>query len=141
MPLSDKATALIRANLEKLQQGNRVRLVVIGRLTAAQLQAINDQRGTRGYPPMIAEIVFIGSHVYRHRIERDGYSIDDVMDQITSAMDAAAVVLKTPTMTTMENPAWRADRYGNSLRDGVVFECSARHPRPELFRSFRKATV
>jgi hypothetical protein len=90
---------------------------------------------------MIAEIVFIGSHVYRSRIERDGYSIDDVIDQITGAMDAAAVVLQTPTMTAMENPACRADRYGNSVRDRVVFECEPDIQGPNFFRSFRKVTA
>jgi len=133
MPLSDGASALIRANLEQLQRGNRARLVVIGTLTDAQLCAINDERRAHGYPPMVAEIVFIGRHVHQSRIERDGYSVDDVLDQIASAMDAAAVVIQTAGMTAMENPASRADRYGNAVRDRLIFECSARHPRPELF--------
>jgi hypothetical protein len=66
-------------------------------------------------------------------LSRDGYIIDDVIDQIASGMESAAVALKTPTMTAMENPAPRADRYGNSVRDRIVFECSAQHPRPELY--------
>jgi hypothetical protein len=74
MPLSDEAPALIRANLEELQNGNRVRLVVIGTLTDAQRDAINDKRRAHGYPPIVAEVVFIGRHLYESRMVRDGYS-------------------------------------------------------------------
>ena len=133
MPLSDEAPALICANLKLVQAGNRVRLVVIGALTDTQLDAINRERSAPRYPPIVAEVVFIGRHVYESRIVRDGYSIDDVIDQIASGMDAAAVLFQTASMTAIENPALRADRYGNSVRDRVIFECSARYPRPELF--------
>ena len=102
-------------------------------LTDTQLDAINDERRAHGYPPMVAEVVFIGPHVYESRILRDGYTIDDVNDQIASSMKATAVVIQTPTMTAMENPFLRADCYGNAVRDRVVFECSGRHPRPELY--------
>jgi hypothetical protein len=133
VPLSNQARALIRANLEDVQRGKRARLVVIGMLTEEQLRDINVQRKGRNHPPMEAEIVFVGNHVHKSRIIGDGYAIDDVIDQIDSALDAASVVLKTHKMTAMENPNPRADRYGNSVRDRAVFECSARHPRPELF--------
>jgi hypothetical protein len=73
MPLSQEAAALIRANLERLQNGNRANLVVIGHLTVAQLAAINDERYARGHPPIVAEVVFIGRHVYQSRMIRDGY--------------------------------------------------------------------
>jgi len=133
MPLSDEAPALIRANLKLLQTGNRVRLVVIGTLTEMQLDAINHERRAHGHPPIVAEVVFIGRHVYERRIVRDGYSIDDVIDQIASGMDTAAVTFQTATMTAIESRSPRADRYGNSVRDRIIFECSARYPRPELF--------
>lgn len=70
----------------------------------------------------MAEVVFIGRPVYESRVIRDGYTFDDVASQIASGMESAAVVLKTNSMTAMENPAFRADRYGNSVRD-----------RPELY--------
>jgi hypothetical protein len=133
MPLFDGAHALIRENLEELQKGNRVRLVAVGTLTDLQLDAINQERRVSGYPPIVAEVVFVGRHIYESRVVRDGYTKEDVIDQIASGMDAAAMVLKTHAMTAMENPNLRADRYGNSVRDRVVLECSARHPRPELF--------
>jgi hypothetical protein len=142
MPLFSEALSLIRANLEELKEGNRVRLVAVGTLTDVQLGAINQERAAASarwtseaprYPPMVAEVVFIGRHVYESRILRDGYTIDDVVAQITSAMDASAVVLRAPKMTAMENPSARTDRYGNSVRDRIVFECSARHPRAEIY--------
>jgi hypothetical protein len=53
-------------------------------------------------------------------------------------MDAAAVLFQTASITAIENPALRADRYGNSVRDRVIFECSARYPGPELFSAVPK---
>jgi hypothetical protein len=133
MPLFAGALALIRANLEDIQRGNRARLVAIGTLTAVQLEAINRQRSTGGYPPIVDEVVFIGSHIYNSRVGRDGYAIDDVLDQIASAMEAASVVRPDSAMTAMEIPVSREDRYGNRVLDRVVFECTARYPRPELY--------
>jgi hypothetical protein len=77
MPLFKWALALIRANLEELQNGNRVRLVAIGTLTDVQLGAINLERKTHAYPPLVAEVVFIGRHIYESRVVRDGYTIGD----------------------------------------------------------------
>ena len=69
---------------------------MIGTLADTQLNAINAARRAGGYPPMVAEVVFIGRHVHESRIVRDGYSTEDVIDQIASGMDAAAVVLSGP---------------------------------------------
>jgi hypothetical protein len=38
----------------------------------------------------------------------DGYSIEDVITQIASGMDSAAVVFRSARMTAMENPAGRS---------------------------------
>jgi len=133
MPLYTGASALIRANLEALQEGKKVPAVAVGYLTDAQLNMINRERRLSGYPPIIAEVLFIGRHIYKRRILEDGYAVDDVLDQIASAMDAASVVVVPSKMAAMENAIPRADRYGNTVRDRVVFECSVRHPRAELF--------
>lgn len=105
MPLSaEGAPPLIRANLEDVQNGKRVRPVVIGTLTDAQLDAINEHRLAHNpSPPIVAEVVFIGSHIYNSRIIGDGYTIDDVVDQIASGMDTAAVVSKPTGMAFMDN--------------------------------------
>ena len=133
MPLFDHAVALIRNQLEEIEKGNRVKPILIGALTAVQLQTINDERARESQSPITEEVLFLGRHLYQSRVEKDGYTIDDVIDQITSAMDAQSVVVANPQMTAMERRLARSDRYGNLVCDRVVFECTARHPRPELY--------
>ena len=140
MTLRADAAGLIRANLEQIGAGVKARLVVIGDLTQKQLAGINKHRAAEGLPPVDAEVVFIGKHIYQSRIAKDGYTIEDVIDQISNAMHSNSLVLDT-RMTTMENPNMRADRYGNRVRDRVVFECTARHPRPELFSVIPKGDL
>ena len=86
MPLYANGAQLVRLNLEEIGKGNRVRVVAIGELTAAQLLAFNTVRAALNLPPIRAEILFLGRHVYNSRIANDGYTIDDVLDQITSAL-------------------------------------------------------
>jgi hypothetical protein len=133
MPLFANAAALIRTNFERIRGGDRAPLISIGALTQEQLDALNRRRRAQDLAPMTAEVVFIGRHIYESRVVRDGYSIDEVIEQISSAMDSRATVLETTKMTAMENPQARNDRYGNEVKDRAIFECSARHPRPELF--------
>lgn len=135
MPLYLNAIDLIRANLLCIQGGNKAKAVAIGTLTEQQLQVINAERQSRtpALPPVIQEVLFIGGHIYTSRVVRDYYTIDDVIDQITSAMDGHAVVIPVPKMTALEIQQPRADRYGNMVRDRMVLECSTRHPRPELY--------
>ena len=106
---------------------------MIGSLTEAQLAAINVFRASEGFPPVVSDVVFIGKHIYQSRIVKDGYTIEDVVEQIAGGMQSNAVVLVGESMTAMENPNARPDRYGNLVKDRIVLECTARHPRPELF--------
>jgi hypothetical protein len=129
MPLYNNGATLIRTNLEQIQAGRRARLVAVGSLTPHQLAAINRKRTIRNLPPVEAEVVFIGKHVYETRIAKDGYAITDVIDQIGSAMHADAEVLDNPIMTALQAIASREDRYGNCVKDRVVLECTTRYPR------------
>jgi hypothetical protein len=133
MPLYVNAGDSLRTNLERIRDGKKVHIVPIGVLTLEQLGAINAGRFVQDLDPIAAEVVFVGAHIYQRRIVGDGYTIDDVIEQISSAMDDAAIVLDAVNMTLLENPNRRADRYGNMVRDRAVFECSNRHPRAELF--------
>jgi hypothetical protein len=133
MPLYENAERLIRANLERCRCGARPPAVVIGTLTEIQLAAINEKRVEDDLPVIIADVVFVGLHAYQSRAGKDGYQIDDMLDQIQSAMSAESIVIDTPYMTAMENPNARADRYGNQVNDRAVFECTKKFPRPELF--------
>jgi hypothetical protein len=135
MPLYPHAVELIRENLEQISRGCKVKPIAIGRLTEEQLESINRRRQARNsdLPSVIAEVVFFGSHIYQSRCVRDGYAIDDVLDQIVSAMDPASVLIGNLPMQAIENPNERTDRYGNVVHDRAVFECMNRYPRPELF--------
>jgi hypothetical protein len=132
MPLFENALDAIRANLEAVGRKERVKLISIGALTESQLAGINRYRNDHGLPPISGEIVFIGSHIYKRRILEDGYSIEDVLDQIASAFDPGSTVINGK-MSAIKNPTERPDHYGNRVRDEAVFECSAKHPRAELF--------
>jgi urease gamma subunit len=134
MPLYDNALYLIRANLEEIKRGGRVRAVVIGRLTDAQHEAVNEHRAAAGLPALEdPEVVFIGKHVYDSRIARDGYTVDDVVAQIASVMAADAVVTPSAKMTALESATRREDGYGNMVRDRAVLELTQRKPRAELY--------
>lgn len=135
MPLYLHASALIRANLEEIAKGNKVKPVLIGTLTERQLGAINRARQARSYPlpVVIAEVLFFGKHMYQSRVVQDGYTIDDLLDQIVSAMDSTAAFIPTSKAAAIQNHISRRDRYGNMVQDMAVFECTARHPRPELY--------
>jgi hypothetical protein len=133
MPLFANARELLRANLVRIMNGQSVHAVSIGTLSGEQLAAINAIRAGQELVPIVGEVLFVGAHIYKRRVVADGYTIDDVLDQISSAMQPSSIVSESAYMTAMENPDRRADRYGNSVADRAVFECSTRHPRPELF--------
>ena len=143
MPLYQNAVDLIRANFEEIAKGKRPKGVAIGKLTDKQLEEINRARSAHvtPLPPVVAEVIFYGRHVYKSRFVRDGYTVEDVIDQIASAMDAAAGFVHNPAMTILQNRTGRTDRYGNVVRDLAVLECTARHPRPELFSVMPKGDV
>jgi hypothetical protein len=133
MTLRAEAAALIRVNLEQIAAGHKASLVEIGTLTQEQLAGINEIRAAQSLTSVNPEVVFIGKHIYQSRIEKDGYTIEDVIDQISNAMHSVSRVLDAKQMTAIENPHPRVDRYGNRVTDRAIFECTARYPRPELF--------
>ena len=134
MPLFHNARELIRANLEHCQRNAKFkpRPVVIGILTEIQINRLNELRAEDGLPPMQPEVVFIGSHLYRQRT-RQSYSIDEILEQIESAMSADSVVVESYYMRAMENPNSRTDRNGKSINDRAIFECTSKFPNLELF--------
>jgi len=132
MPLFDNARDIMQLNLLRIRNACRVHAVPIGTLTVGQLAAINVGRAAQMLGPIVGEVWFVGGHIHKRRIVDDGYSIEDVLDQISSAMESSSIVISSEYMTAMENPNSRADRYGNVVRDRAIFECSSRYPRPEL---------
>ena len=133
MPLYLNGGHLIRRNLEALQAGERAPRVAVGKLTKEQIDAVNSQQIEQELPLSIAEVVFVGRHIYNSRIARDGYTIQDVIDQIESALSAESEVIANEYMTALRNPVARADRLGNFVHDEVILECTKYRPNPEVF--------
>ena len=133
MPLHENAESLIRANLKLCEEGRKPRLVIIGFLTQKQLAAINEERETRELPPLNSDVIFDGRHMYKSRCQKDGYTIEDIVDQIVSALDETAEFQPHTRQTTIVATSRRKDRYGNEVLDQAVFECTGRYPRAELY--------
>lgn len=133
MPLYPDGKARIRANLLAIQAGQKVRSAAVGALTATQLAQVNAQRIEDDLPLVAAEVLFVGAHVYRRRVLKDGYEIEDVVEEAESALSEASEFLVTPYMTALHNPIPRADRLGNLVNDRAIFECTKYRPNPELF--------
>lgn len=133
MPLYENAAARIRENLTKLQSGDKVPLIAIGYLTDEQFKKMNTLRDALDLHKLEQnEIIFIGRHLYNSRV-KDGYTIDDMIDQITSAMSVTSVINITEAWSRIDNITPRADRYGNLVMDRGVFEMTSKKPRAELY--------
>lgn len=133
MPLFIGAEELVRLNLVCIAQGERPPVREIGALTHEQFIEINRVRVELGLHEVRENgVVFLGRHLFNSRAA-DGYTIDDMVLQIASAMDAASAVMVNPGMTAIHNMTLRVDRLGNQIRDRAIFEATARKPRLELF--------
>jgi hypothetical protein len=86
----------MRANLEAIEKREKVCSIAIGSLTESQLSAINEGRIEADLPPIIAKVLFVGAHVYRSRVIKDGYEIEDILDEAESALSADSEVIYTP---------------------------------------------
>jgi hypothetical protein len=133
VPLYQDAEDKIRVNLTTLQSGDRAHLTAIGYLTDSQFYELNLQRAKFDLHLLEQnEIIFIGRHLYNSRA-KDGYTIEDMIDQIASALSVGSVVDISKTWSRIDNLTPRADRYGNAVMDRGVFEMTAKKPRAELF--------
>jgi hypothetical protein len=134
MPLITNAKDILRANLELLAQGERPMVVTIGYLTEKQHTTINIYRMGHDLPRLASpEVVFLGRHLYNSRVIKDGYTIDDILDQIESAMSDTAIAIATHKMTALRSTTVRSDRYGNQVTDEAVLELTQRRPKSELY--------
>jgi hypothetical protein len=134
MPLNPNARLILQATFELLAQGNRPNVATIGTLTEEQFSAINEKRRAHNLQELESpEIVLLGRHLYNSRVVKDGYTIDDVCDQIESALSSGSIVIATTKMTALRSTTDRADRYGNLVKDEAVLELTQRRPKAELF--------
>jgi hypothetical protein len=133
MPLYPGAVALITSQLQCLERGERVSLLVIGELTDHQFSSLNKARIAALFPAVESrEIVYLGRHHFNSR-SAQGYSIVDMVSQIASAAADHAKPVVTRSGTVLESGVPREDGYGNRVRDQAVLELTARKPRVEIF--------
>lgn len=131
MPLFADGLRKIRNSLLLVQAGESSPFVKIGAFTAEQLKMINEQRAQEELAPIDGIIIFNGKHLYRSRCIENGYSIEEILEQIQSAFCPTAEV-SHDFSTVIRNPVERIDRDGKAVKDEAVFECSERHPSPIL---------
>jgi len=133
MPLYTNAENVIREHLELVANGGRPHRVTIGELNASQLASLNADRVTRGFGPLNGLVFFRGKHIYERRMLCDGYTVEDIIMQIRSAFSEHSVTNFNPKMSSLRNPIEWQDQYGNRVKDEVVLECFANHPRAEIY--------
>lgn len=133
VPLFIEAEDWIRSNLTSIAHGARPPIREIGALTHDQFTEINKARGLLGLHEIRENgVVFLGRHLFNSR-SVDGYTIDDMIVQIASALDPGSAVVVNSMMTAIQNMTARTDSLGNSIHDRAIFEATARKPRLELF--------
>jgi hypothetical protein len=143
MILYANAVELIRKNLETIASGGKASPVIIGELTAKQIGELNAKRNGNGFPhEHHASIKFVGKHIYDSRCRDDNYSIDDVIEQITSAFSQEFDIQEDRRGNIFLEGAPRSDNYGNTrIRDRAVFECTSNHPKLELYSIIPKGDI
>ncbi|MBP5790559.1 MAG: hypothetical protein J6W29_10065 [Neisseriaceae bacterium] len=134
MPLYENAEILIRQNLEMLARSEKPKFQAIGIFSEQQFAQINRYRQTQNLPPLACnEILYMGRHHYNSRVVKDGYTIDDLLQQIKNVIQDCSVVVMSNRMTAIENQQPRNDGYGNQVIDRAIFELTSKKPRAELF--------
>jgi hypothetical protein len=134
LPLFADGLKKIRANLLRIGAGEtRPPLIRIGYFSPEQLAELNQLRLKNNLPQLNGEIVFRGTHLHQSRCVRDGYTLDEILEQIQAAVTVESTVHYTVKLTALRSRQQRTDRKGALVVDEAVFECTVRHPRAELF--------
>ena len=133
MPLHDGAIDRIRRQLEDIQRGRRVDIIVIGALTDEQHACICDFRRSRRLPDVESkELAYLGRHHFESRVAQ-GYCIEDLLMQLAAATASDAEVHAVGKMTSLRSRHDRDDGHGCRVRDRAILELTARKPRVEVF--------
>lgn len=124
----------IRENLNCIDRGDRAKFITIGYFTDIQFRDINNYRAKYNLPALLSnEIIYMGRHHYNSRVIRDGYSIDDLIEQIKNSLNKDSVVVINKKGSCLQSAHARDDGYGNTVTDFAVFEFTAHKPKAELF--------
>jgi len=133
VPLYDDAIDKIIFNLMQIEKGERAQFLEVGEFTDVQFAMINDLRTQRRLFLLEEnKILFVGRHLHQSR-SRNGYTIEDMADQLISAMSDSSVAMFDKHLSALKNESPRPDRYGNLVKDMAVFEMAAKKPKAELF--------
>jgi hypothetical protein len=137
------ADCLIREQLRRIevawQGGERIKpgRIVIAQLTTTQFEALNRLRAATNRPPLPGVSVNLdGRHFFESRRIGDGYTIEDMLEQVISALDSdsvARVERRHPQYVNMVSRRPRVDGYGNLVTDAAVFNADSRAQVTELF--------
>ena len=144
--LSAQDLSAIRARLIELAAKPDAKLsrIKLASLTQIQFDQLNVLRLKTNRPVLkTKELEFVGRHFCASRI-KDGYTIDDMMEQIASALSfesMAEISRGEQKFVNLVNPIKRDDGYGNHVNDSAAFNVSDRNPTTELFSVIPKGDV
>lgn len=134
MPFYHHKKDLLLTQIRELIAGKRVPVIEIGCLTDKQHCDINDLRATHNLPKLVhPEVLYLGKHHINSRHSNDGYTAEDILLQIISAMDSDSIIPSSNRQTLITSIKHRDDGYGNQVIDTGVLELMARKPKAELF--------
>jgi hypothetical protein len=139
MPLYPDGKDRIRAQLERIDCGDKVWALDVGRLTDEQFAALQQLKADLGHPiPESPELVYLGRHHYKSRVIGDGYEIEDLVSQVEAAMAVDSMIEAEKHMTALVSAHRREDGYGFRVRDRMILELQQRKPKGEIYSAIPK---
>ena len=107
--------------------------IQIAELTLVQFVQLNEKRSATNRPKLNTQLIeYDGRHHYKSRRDQ-GYTIDDMIDQIVSALDSDSIVEQIGHYVNLVNPNKRNDSYGKLVNDAAAFNVDTRWQNAELF--------
>jgi hypothetical protein len=122
LPLFADGLKKVRRNLIDAKSGTKPGLVRIGVFTLEQLTIINEARRERNFQPIDQVIVFLGKHLYESRCLPDGYTMEDVLDKVASALSEFSIAGHTRS-ATLSNPNERLDILRRNYYSTLCLRC------------------
>jgi len=139
MPLYPDGKDRIRAQLERIDCGEKVWALDVGQLTDEQFTALQKLKAGLGHPvPESPELVYLGRHHYNSRVTGDGYEIEDLVRQVEAAMAVDSTIETERHMTALVSAHQREDGFGFRVRDRVILELQQRKPKGEIYSAVPK---
>jgi hypothetical protein len=113
--------SLANKNLQALANGERVNPVKIGLMTDDQFSQVNSLRAQSGFDPLPSkEVFYTGKHHAGSRY-KDGYAPQDLLKQLTSGLDDAAVPqMDRAGRVNLVSTLPRFDGYASTVSDTVA---------------------